>query len=179
MRISTGTLHVFTFKDGVLARFAHDLRLTLGSFELEIEGRDIQGSFDPRSLVVDGVVKGPRVDPKVLSEKDKSDILNNLAEHVLRWRQHPTVTYEGRLSEVRGGVLTIRGKLTLLGRTGPLDVTARRQGEVLRGEATLLQTRWGIQPFSALMGAIKIKNQVDVRFELPLPPSAEEAETPT
>ena len=35
------------------------------------------------------------------------------------------------------------------------------------GEVTLTPTRWGIKPFKALMGAIKLKDRVLIRFDLP------------
>ncbi len=171
-----GTLHVFTYKDGPLARFAHDLRLTVQRFSVEVQGRDVRATFDPRSLVVDGVVKGTRIDPRTLTEKDVREILENLERHVLRWRQHPEIAFTGRVAASRDGVATVKGTLRLVGREGPLDVSLKRQGDRVVGEASLLQTRWGIQPFSAMLGAIRIKNLVLVRFDLPAP--AEEAEQP-
>lgn len=167
--LSSGTVHVFTYKDGVLARFAHDLRLTLARFSITLAGREVRATFDPSSLKVDGVVKGARVDAGVLSEKDRRDVMENLERHVLRWRSHPEITYAGRLTTGPGATFTLKGTLTLVGRSGPLEVKLRRHERRVVGEASLLQTRWGIQPFSAMMGAIKIKNPVDVRFEIPLP----------
>ncbi len=167
--ISEGTIHVFTYKEGMLARLAHDLRLSVVKWHLEVEGRNVRGSFDPRSLEVDGVVKGQRVDTKVLSQKDLADIRENIERHVLKPSQHREIRYEGRLVAAKAGKLTIRGKLTLVGRTGPLELTLQKSGDRWIGEATILQTRWGITPFKAALGSIKIKNDVTVKVDLPLP----------
>jgi len=171
-----GTIHVFTYKDGPLARFAHDLRLTVQRFAVTVTGREVHASFDPRSLVVDGVIKGSRVDTHTLSAKDCREILENLEQHVLKWRQHPEISFTGRGVAGQAGALTVKGTLRLVGREGPLEVSLRRQGERVAGQASLMQTRWGIQPFSAMLGAIRIKNVVDVRFDLPAP--AGDAEQP-
>ncbi len=164
-----GTIHVFTYKDGPLARFAHDLRLTVRRFAVTVAGRDVRATFDPRSLVVDGVVKGSRVDTQTLSAKDCREILENLEQHVLKWRQHPEITFAGRVAPSEAGTLTVKGTLRLVGREGPLEVSLKRRGDRVVGEASLMQTRWGIQPFSAMLGAIRIKNVVDVRLDLPAP----------
>ncbi|MBN2192739.1 MAG: YceI family protein [Polyangiaceae bacterium] len=169
--VTVGTIHVFTYKDGPLARFAHDLRLTLQRFSVAIDGRNVNATFDPKSLVVDGVVKGPRIDTRVLTEKDLREIRENIEHEVLKCRTFPEIAYSGRLVVNPGGRLSLKGTLSLLGRQGPLGVSLSRSGETVKGEASVMQTRWGIQPFSALLGAIKIKNVVDVRFELPVPPS--------
>jgi hypothetical protein len=167
--ITEGTVHVFTYKDGPLARFAHDLRLSVEKFAVTLDAREVRATFDARTLRVDGVVKGARVDAGALGEKDRRDILDNLASQVLRSRQHPEILYTGRVVGATDAALTLRGSLRLVGREGPLEVQLRRRGERAVGEASLMQTRWGIQPFSAMLGAIKIKNVIDVRFDLPAP----------
>lgn len=167
--LTDGTIHVFTYKEGLLSRLAHDLRLTVTRWQIVIDGRDVRGTFDARSLVVDGVVRGPRVDQKTLAQKDLADIAGNIEQHVLKTARYPEITYEGRVAGVREGKVTLKGTLTLVGRTGPLDLVLERRGDKVVGAATLLQTRWGITPFSAALGAIKIKNDVDVKVELPVP----------
>jgi polyisoprenoid-binding protein YceI len=167
--ITEGTIHVFTYKEGMLSRLAHDLRLSLKKWKLVVEGREVHGYFDPKSLEVDGVVKGQRIDTKILTPKDLSDIAENIEKHVLKTARHPEITYEGRLVAVKAGKLTIRGKLMLVGRAGPLELNLERVGDKLVGQATILQTRWGIVPFKAALGSIKIKNDVGVRVDLPAP----------
>ena len=171
--ISEGTIHVFTYKEGLLARLAHDLRLTVKKFAMTVSGRSVTAVFDARSLEVDGVVKGQRVDSRVLTNKDVRDIAKNIEDHVLLVRRHPEIKFEGRLVAAKNGELTVKGTLKLVGRAGPLQITLKPRGDRIEGHASVLQSRWGITPFSAMMGAIKIKNLVDVRLDLPRPPLPE------
>ena len=40
-----------------------------------------------------------------------------------------------------------------------------------QGSATIAQTRWGIRPYSALFGTLKLGDEVGVRFDVGLGPS--------
>lgn len=78
---------------------------------------------------------------------------------------------------------TLSGLLTLHGRTGPLDlpVTVSRDGDALvaKGAVTLRQSAFGMEPYSRFLGAIAVRDEVTVRFEvrarreaaLPSPPA--------
>ena len=63
-----------------------------------------------------------------------------------------------------GGQLTIRDKARHL----PLQVTIDADGDALqvRGEVRFLQSSFGIKPYSALLGALKIKDTVRVSWAL-------------
>jgi hypothetical protein len=154
-------IQVFTFKDGLLARLAHDLRLTLRRFELRRAGDAISGTFWPGSLVVDGPVgKQGRVDATGLSEGDRRSIAGNLAE-VLQVGRFPEVTLSGRVTAGR-----FTGTLTLVGRTLPIEAAVTTDG-VVRAEVVLVPSRWGIAPYRALAGAIKLQDRVVVRVAVP------------
>lgn len=168
----TATIQVFTFKDGLLARLAHDLRLSLRRYEVRREGAAITGTFWPGSLVVDGSVgKGGAVDADAFSAGDRGKIGDNLAE-VLKVGQHPEVRLVGTIAGS-----TITGTLTLAGETRPIRVEVLRGGGRLRGEVTLTPSQWGIAPYRALAGAIKLQDRVVVRVDLPVDPGGA-SETP-
>ncbi|MFY0532582.1 hypothetical protein [Nannocystis pusilla] len=94
-----GSIHVFTFKDGLLARLAHDLRLSLGRFEIRREGTALSGRFWPATLKVDGVVgKDGRVDVDGLGAGDKAKIQRNITDEILLTAQHPEVSFNGALT---------------------------------------------------------------------------------
>ncbi len=162
----TASIHVFTYKDGLLARLAHDLRLSLRRFEIEREGEELRARFWPGSLVVDGVAdRQGEVDTQALSESDRRKIVGNIAEAVLRTGQFAEAEFRGRLVEQERA---IDGELTLLGKTLPQRVTLRGEGERRIGETTLVPSRWGIAPYRALAGAIKLQDRVLVRALLPI-----------
>ena len=65
-----------------------------------------------------------------------------------------------------GGGLSVRGDLTLLGTSHPLafDV-AVGDGGTLHAVAVVKQTDWGMKPYSALFGALKVVDEVEVEIE--------------
>ena len=69
-----------------------------------------------------------------------------------------------------GGV--IEGTVTLNGKTQParLQVTAPGNGQY-RGSATVAQTGFGIKPYTGFFGALKLKDEVTLEFQLTLPES--------
>ncbi len=161
-------IEVFTYKDGLLARLAHDLRLSLGRFEVVREGDEIRGRFWPGSLTVDGAVgRGGEVDARALSAADKQKIAGNIAEHVLDLARFPEVSFAGKLV---AGEQTIDGTLTLVGRAVPLQIAVRATGGRLLADVALVPSRWGIAPYRALAGAIKLQDRVLVRLDLPVEP---------
>jgi hypothetical protein len=56
------TIHVFTFKAGLLARVAHDLRLTLLKHEINVHARQVRAFALADSLVLDGVMTSHGLD---------------------------------------------------------------------------------------------------------------------
>jgi len=157
------TIQVFTYKDGLLARLAHDLRLSLRRFEVVRAGETITGKFWPTSLVVDGVVeRGGQLDARALSEGDRRKIAGNIADEVLLLARHPEVGFVGSI--VGAGVA---GELTMVGEAMPVNVAVEAVGGRLRGQVTLVPSRWGITPYRALAGAIKLQDRVLVKIDFP------------
>jgi len=161
---TTGTIQVFTYKDGLLARLAHDLRLTLGRFEIQREGATVQARFWPGSLRVDGAIdRRGQLDPAALSDSDRRKIGENIANEVLHLDRSPEASFRGQI--VADGA-AVEGELTLAGRSVALRVPVQAVGDRLRAEVTLAPSRWGIAPFKALAGAIKLQDRVLVVIEL-------------
>ena len=160
-------IEVFTYKDGLLARLAHDLRLSLGRFEIVREGDEIRGRFWPGSLTVDGAIgRGGELDTRALSGSDRSKIAGNIAERVLDLARFPEAAFTGKLAAGEG-THTLEGTLTLVGRAVPLRVSVRAAGGRLLAEVLLVPSRWGIAPYRALAGAIKLQDRVLVKLDLP------------
>ena len=160
-------IEVFTYKDGLLARLAHDLRLSLGRFEIVREGDEIRGRFWPGSLTVDGAIgRGGELDTRALSGSDRSKIAGNIAERVLDLARFPEAGFTGKLAAGEG-THTLEGTLTLVGRAVPLRVSVRAAGGRLLAEVLLVPSRWGIAPYRALAGAIKLQDRVLVKLDLP------------
>ena len=158
------TVHLFCFKTGVLSRVAHDIRLSVQPREFSRSGDAIRAVFSPMDIAVDGAIKGQRLSPKTLSDKDKRDIRKKLRAEVLKVQSFPTITVCGDLHE---GVF--QGELTLMGLTHPLRFPTTTQGDAILAEFEIQPSRWGIPPYRALLGAIQLQDRIRVECRFPVP----------
>lgn len=153
---------VFTFKEGLLSAVAHDLEIDVQRFSVTIEGDGVTATFDPASLRVLHAMHDGAPRPGALSDKDKAKIESNLREDVLHVGRHPEIRFTAKAS---GSELD--GTLTLAGRSKSLRIPFRTEGNLRVAEVTLHQPDFGIAPYSAMLGTLKIKPDVRVRVELP------------
>ena len=174
---TASTLEVWTYKAGLLSRVAHDLcfRAQGPSLEVEVNRQGDQLSVESRIAVQElqlrGQVMADRIAP--MKPRDAAEIRKNmLGERVLAAHRHPRVTFRGQGAV--GPELTLSGELDLRGVVRPLTVRAvwnQRDGCVtVRGEVVLQPTNWGIEPYSALLGALRLKDEVRLTWSLRLAP---------
>jgi hypothetical protein len=159
---------VFTSKEGLLSPVAHDLLLRVSCFELELDdsGR-ISARFDAASLRTVCAMRAGQQAHGVLSPKDLADIDKAVAREVLEASRYPDIRFRADPVDRSGAVVQVRGTLTLKNRQRPVLLQVSRVGEAWHAQATLHQPDFGIKPYSALLGAIRIKPHVLVRMEVP------------
>ncbi len=58
--------------------------------------------------------------------------------------------------------------LVKYGVTKPVDFDIDTSGGGLKGRFTIIQTDYKIKPFKAMMGTLKIKDEMDIGFDLAL-----------
>jgi hypothetical protein len=159
-------IEVFTFRRGLLSRFGHDLRLALHGFTIELAATQVTASFDLRSLQVLGAVAEHGSAARALSASDKAQIERAMNQDVLRVRANPNARLEAELSRLSPARFRVSGSLTLHGISAvvqiDLDIAERARGAV-----QLAPTRWGIEPYSALGGGLKLADRVRVEVDLP------------
>jgi len=156
-----GTVRVFTFKEGLLSRIAHDLRLDVGRFDVRLDGERVKASFETTSLTVDGVMKKGRLDRNGLNKRDMSQIQRTIRDEIFHSNRFPQISFEG----VREGS-RISGTLEMKGRRADLAFDIGSNPAQWTGRVELRPSRWGIPPYKALMGAIKLKDKIVVTLEL-------------
>lgn len=179
----THQILLFTFKEGLLSRVAHDLRLHVEHFTITRDDEHITARIEPASLVVDGVMHGARLDPDGLGPRDRSKITQTIRTDILRTRQHPNIEFRGRLelpelsgrdrpreqSSGRPGPaepLRCVGELWLMGVRRPLTILARREGTRVRASFDVQPSDFGIAPYKALAGAIRLQDRARVELDL-------------
>lgn len=162
-----GTVRVLTFKEGLLSRVAHDLSLRLERHRVATDGSRLEADLYPESLVVEGAIRGGQLDPALLSEADKRDIGVNIREKVLHTSTHPAIELRADVFRTDGRI-ELGGPLRMLGRPVEIRFEVRELDGKWSGEVELVPSHWGIQPFKALLGAIKVQDRVVVRFDFPV-----------
>jgi polyisoprenoid-binding protein YceI len=156
---------VFTFKEGLFARLAHDLRLSVTSFEIRLEAGRVRATFDASSLRVDGVAQRGKVDRSVLSNGDKADIEETIRKELLEIAEHPRIELKGSLKRDPTGS-AVEGELHLHGHSQGLSIPLRLVSERIVGEVELVPSKFAIPQYKAFMGAIALQDRVVVRVEL-------------
>lgn len=169
---NTAECLVYSYKDGLLSRVGHDLVLRCTDFTVSLTPDRVEASFDPAAFEVLHALKKGRPDPGALSARDRRQVLENMRKGVLHPERHPRIHFVSDEVTWETTVLRVRGTLAMHGARRPLSVAARRVDGRWRAEVDLHTPDWGIAPFSALMGTLKVKPRVTVRVSVPAPDPA-------
>lgn len=102
-----------------------------------------------------------------LGDSDKIDIKKNLRK-ILQAERHPSITFRSTKVTGTAEAFTVEGELTIAGTTRTATVQGRLEDSHVTGSASVVQSRWGIKPYSAFFGALKLADEVKVTFELTL-----------
>jgi len=139
--------------------FGHDATLKVTSLSVDIgEDDGITADFDAGSLRVINDI----------SDSNRRDIERN-AEKTLEPRKYPKIQFRS-VSVVRDGDRArVEGDLTLHGVTQQISLDAHDDGRQWNAKVVLDQRKFGIKPFSAMLGALKIKPNVEVNITVPHP----------
>jgi hypothetical protein len=163
-----GTLAVRTKRTGAAAMAGHNLLLHVMAWEATLEVGDepaLAVTADGASLRVQEGTGGMQA----LGDDDKQSIEQTIDDDVLKRQE---IAFRSTRVEAAdgGGRIAVHGELTLLGTTRPLafDVEVA-DGERLTASAVVKQTDWGLKPYSALFGALKVVDEVEVSIDTALP----------
>lgn len=160
---------VYSYKDGLLSKMAHDLKHRATRFAIAVDDYtgSIHAEIDARSLRVECVMKEGKEEPGSLNESDKKKIEGQIIGDVLRADHHPLITFQSTFIASTAEGFAIEGVLELNACARPISTVARRVDGRYVAELTVHQPDFNITPFSAMMGALKIKPDVVVRLVVP------------
>jgi len=164
---------VQAFAEGLFSAFGHDPVIQIRSFSGEVhfvpgtfENASLKITVDPNSLAVSDEVK----------EKDRLEIEQTMRNEVLETSRYHEIVFASsnisvnRLAQGRCQVRVI-GDLTLHGVTRNsiwISAEAKINEDTLQasGNFSLKQSDFGIKPYSAAGGTIKLKNELKFLFDL-------------
>ena len=161
----TATCEVFTFREGVLSAIGHDLKLRVERFEIDADRTKVSARFDATSLRVAAAMRGGKEDRGALSERDRQEIERNVARDVLEAHRFPEVSFVS--SEVLPG--RIRGTLSLHGRAQAGEFPFEESSGRCVARIDLDVRRFGIRPYTAMLGALRVAPVVQVVVSTPAP----------
>jgi polyisoprenoid-binding protein YceI len=170
-----GVLTMHTGRDGFGAMIGHDLVLEATRWQ----GTVVVDPDEPGGSLVEATVDAGSLEVvrgeggiKPLTDRDRSDIQRTIREQVLRTATHPDIVFRSTGTAGTDRSLSVRGELTVAGRTCPVTLVVSVHEEagatVATATTTILQTAFGIKPYSAFMGALRVRDSVEVRIEATL-----------
>jgi polyisoprenoid-binding protein YceI len=169
------TLSVRTARAGAAAKAGHDLLIHVTSWQGTLAlGEDaaqtsVELTADAGSLRVIEGTGGVQA----LGDEDKANIERTIDGEVLHGRE---IEFRSTRAEPTSGGdrIDVEGELTIDGRTEPISFElALGEDGALSASAVVKQTDWGIEPYSALFGALKVRDEVEVAIEGHLQPEAQ------
>jgi polyisoprenoid-binding protein YceI len=167
-----GRLLLRTGRTGLGRRAGHDLTIeaTRWQADVAVNTADPGQSSVTLTIEVDSVeVREGTGGLKPLTNADRADIKATICEKILLTAEHPVITFSS--SHVTGtpDAFQVSGDLTIMGQARPVTVHGGIDGGRLRGHASVTQSRWGIKPYSAFAGALRLADDIQVEFDLAVP----------
>ena len=154
------TLTVRTKRTGAASKAGHDLviEVTSWSATLDLDADPaLTLTADARSLrVLDGTGG-----VQALDDRDKAGIAQTIDEEV----------FEGTAIEFRstrveaGDPIRVEGELELRGERRPIAFELVSRDGRFTGTAVVKQSDWGMKPYTALFGTLKVADEVQVGVE--------------
>lgn len=170
MGAGTGRLLLRTGRQGFAGAAGHDLEIEATRWSgrvvvaEDVAASTVEITIDLGSLRVNSGTGGM----KPLSERDKREIVGN-ARRQLGADAHPEARFVSTEVRPNGSGAELTGDLTLAGVVRPVRlIITDLGGDRYRSTGAVVQSEFGIKPYSAMMGALKVADRVTVEAELDL-----------
>ena len=168
-----GRVVLKTGRQGIAARAGHDLTIEVTRWSAQVEVPDdetggvtaatVKAEFDLGSLEVRDGTGGA----KPLSDRDRREIKKQMGA-ILGTGTASFTSSKIVLFGSSGGA--VEGTFTLNGQSEPVRLQISEPGSGrYRGSATVVQTGLGLKPYVGFFGALKLKDEVGVEFEVSIP----------
>jgi polyisoprenoid-binding protein YceI len=154
---------VRVYRAGVFSALGHDHEITapIANGGVDLAAHRVELSVKAGSLKL--------LDPKA-SEKDRTEIQSTmLGPEVLDVERHPEITFRSTGAEPNGpGSWVVHGNLTVRGETRAVAVEVREADGHYVGSSHFKQTEFGITPVKVAGGAIRVKDEIAIEFNIQL-----------
>lgn len=153
------TIHVE--KSGLFSAFAHNhtIDAPIASGQLDAEKKTVSLTFRAKDMKVldEGVKESERAEIDQTMKSDK----------VLDAARFPEIRFASTsVAEQASDRYQVRGDLTLHGVTKPIELPVTLANGRYNGSVKLKQTDFGITPVSVAGGTVKVKEVIEIVFEI-------------
>jgi polyisoprenoid-binding protein YceI len=157
---STITIHVG--KAGLFSAAGHEHWISA-----PISSGALRESPDPHvEFTVEAAKMTVKPDPKV-DAKTQAAVQKDMEEMTLETKKFPEINFRSSAIAKSGDdQWKVSGDLSLHGVTKPVSLIVKRSGDSYSAHTVLKQTEFGIKPISVGGGTIKVKNEVEVDFQI-------------
>jgi polyisoprenoid-binding protein YceI len=160
--VERSTISIHVSKAGLFSAAGHDHWVNA-----LIASGSIQESSAPHvEFTVETANMKVKADPKV-DAKTQAEIQKDMEEKTLETKKFPQITFRSsRIEKLGDGQWKVEGDLSLHGVTKAFRLTVTRTGDSYTAHTVLKQTDFGIKPVSVGGGMVKVKNELEIDFQI-------------
>jgi polyisoprenoid-binding protein YceI len=169
--LAASTITVKVEKTGLFSAFAHDhsIAAPLASGHLDVQKRSVELKFRSQDMKA--------LDPGI-KDSERADIDRTMKSYkVLDPARFPEIVFVSTSIETPavgakaagadvGKRYLVHGKLTLHGVTRPVEIPVSFSDGHYTGKVMLKQTEFGITPVKIAGGTVKVKDAIEIVFEI-------------
>jgi polyisoprenoid-binding protein YceI len=167
----TGRITLRTGRSGPAARVGHDLTITFGSWS----GRVVVDGEGPRTALVSATVQVESIEivegaggVLPLTAFDRREI-RSTALRLLDTARYPEAGFVSTSVVADGAGGTLHGTLTIRGTSAPVAFTVEDEDDCWHATTTVRQSAFGIAPYRAFLGALRLADDVRIDVTTALP----------
>jgi polyisoprenoid-binding protein YceI len=172
------SLLVHTRRQGAAARAGHDLVIEATRWTATVTVDADSAASSTLEAVIDAgslVVRKGTGGALPITDGQKDEIERTTRTKVLHADKHPEIRATSTAVTATGDGAEISLDLSMAGRshaaTLAVHVADDADGTTITGSTTVRQTDFGITPYSALFGTLKVKDEIEITVEVRLPAS--------
>src|SRR6266571_7172150 len=166
-----GRLILRTFREGLAAQAGHDLTIEVGrwSGEMSVNDESALSELDVRIEMGSLIVREGTGGLRPLSDRDRREIAVT-ARKVLAADRYPEAKFSAdRFEPAANGGGVLSGTLTLHGQTRPIRLEVKQTGtDRYHATASVTQSEYGMKPYSGFLGALKVRDAVNIEIDVDL-----------
>ena len=162
INVEQSTVTVFVYKSGFFSALADDhiIKAPIASGSISEDA--------PRSVEIRVRAAELRVlDPKLAPDRRADVQARMIGPDVLDVARFPEITFASTSIEpASSDRWNVTGRLTIRGERKTISFPVRRENNRYRGEVAIKQRDFGIEPIRIAAGAVKVKDELKIQFEI-------------